>query len=86
MSRRLATAGHQVVVLDNKQGLECDELRRLGVDVRIGSVTDPDLVASCTKGVEFVHHVAAAFRELGVPENLYDEVNVKGTANVFEAA
>jgi nucleoside-diphosphate-sugar epimerase len=38
------------------------------------------------KGVEIVHHVAAAFRELNVPNSFYWEVNVQGTKNVLEAA
>lgn len=84
--RRLVDAGHQVVALDNKEGLDSARLRALGADVRIGSVTDPDAVASCMSGVDFVHHLAAAFRELGVPESVYDEVNVQGTRNVLEAA
>ena len=38
------------------------------------------------KGVEFVFHLAAAFRELNVPNSFYDEVNVEGTRNVLHAA
>jgi nucleoside-diphosphate-sugar epimerase len=36
--------------------------------------------------VEVVHHLAAAFRELNVPEQHYYEVNVEGTRNVLTAA
>jgi len=36
--------------------------------------------------VEVVHHLAAAFRELDVPNSYYREVNVEGTRNVLEAA
>jgi nucleoside-diphosphate-sugar epimerase len=38
------------------------------------------------KGVEVVHHLAAAFRELNVPDSYYHEVNVGGSRNVLEAA
>ncbi|HEX6052242.1 MAG TPA: NAD-dependent epimerase/dehydratase family protein [Gemmatimonadaceae bacterium] len=84
--RRLIGAGHQVVALDNKPGLACDALQAMGAEVHIGSVTDPAAVAACMEGVEFVFHLAAAFRELNVPESLYDEVNVQGTRNVVDAA
>src|SRR5688572_30682860 len=84
--RRLLAAGHEVVALDNKPGLASDALRTMGAQVHIGSVTDPAAVAACMEGVEFVFHLAAAFRELNVPESLYDEVNVEGTRNVVDAA
>jgi nucleoside-diphosphate-sugar epimerase len=38
------------------------------------------------RGVEIVHHVAAAFRELSVPRHHYHDVNVEGTNIVLEAA
>jgi nucleoside-diphosphate-sugar epimerase len=84
--RRLLAAGHEVVALDNKPGLASDALQTMGAHVHIGSVTDPAAVAACMEGVEFVFHLAAAFRELNVPESLYDEVNVEGTRNVVDAA
>jgi len=52
----------------------------------IGSVTDPDVVAHCMQGVDVVHHVAAAFREMNQPAEYYRDVNVGGTRTVLEAA
>lgn len=84
--RRLLDEGHQVVAMDYKEGLKTEELRSWGAEVVIGSVTEKDLVDRCTRGVEVVHHLAAAFRELNVPNNYYHEVNVGGTRNALEAA
>lgn len=84
--RRLLNEGHQVVAMDNKEGLKTQELREWGAEVVIGSVTDRALVQQCMKGVEVVHHLAAAFREMNVPNSYYDDVNVGGTRNVLEAA
>lgn len=84
--KRLLDDGHQVVALDYKEGLKPQALRDMGAEVVIGSVTDREVVDRCMAGVEFVHHLAAAFRELDVPESHYDEVNVQGTRNVAEAA
>ena len=84
--RRLLDEKHQVVALDYKEGLKTQELREWGAEVVIGSVTDKDVVARCMKGVEVVHHLAAAFRELNVPDTYYDEVNVGGTRNCLAAA
>ena len=84
--RRLLDEGHQVLALDYKEGLKTEELRNWGAEVVIGSVTDKDLMDRCTQGVEVVHHLAAAFRELNVPNSYYHEVNVGGTRNALEAA
>src|SRR5688500_18773597 len=84
--RRLLSEGHSVVVLDYKEGLSANELKRRGADVILGSVTSRDIVARAMQGVEVVHHLAAAFRELNVPEKHYYEVNVEGTRNVLTAA
>jgi len=83
---RLLDQGHQVVALDYKEGLDTKELRQAGAEVFIGSVTDPEVVRAAMKDVEVVHHLAAAFREMNVPQSHYDDVNVGGTRNVLEAA
>lgn len=84
--RRLLDEGHQVVALDYKEGLKTDELKNWGAEVVIGSVTDKKLVEQCMEGVDVVHHLAAAFRELDVPNSYYHEVNVGGTRNALESA
>lgn len=84
--KRLINAGHQVVSLDNKQGLKTNDIRQWGAEVIIGSVTDREVVKKCMQGVEIVHHLAAAFRELSVPNSYYDEVNIGGTEIVLQEA
>jgi 2-alkyl-3-oxoalkanoate reductase len=84
--RRLLDAGHRVVALDYKEGLKTQELRDWGAEVVIGSVIDKDVVRRCMQGVDVVQHLAAAFRELNVPNQFYWDVNVGGTRNVLEAA
>ncbi|HWN43661.1 MAG TPA: NAD-dependent epimerase/dehydratase family protein [Thermoanaerobaculia bacterium] len=84
--RRLIEMGHQVVALDYKEGLKTQEIREWGAEVILGSVTDMDVVRRSVEGAEVVHHVAAAFREMDVPERHYYEVNVEGTRNVLQAA
>ncbi len=83
---RLIQMGHQVVALDYKEGLKTQEIREWGAEVILGSVTDMDVVRRAVEGAEVVHHVAAAFREMDVPERHYYEVNVEGTRNVLQAA
>jgi 2-alkyl-3-oxoalkanoate reductase len=84
--KRLLNDGHVVVGLDYKEGHKTEELRRLGAQIVIGSVTDSEVVRQCVSGVDVVQHLAAAFRELNVPPSHYRKVNVDGTRNVLEAA
>ena len=84
--RRLLKDGHQVVALDFQEGLKTQELSNWGAEVVIGTVTDRAVVDKCMQGVEIVHHLAAAFRQLNVPNSYYWDVNVQGTTNVLEAA
>jgi len=84
--KRLLDLGHTVVVLDYKEGLRTQELRDWGAKVMLGSVTDREVVAHAMQGVDVVHHLAAAFREMGVPNHHYYEVNVNGTRNVLDVA
>jgi 2-alkyl-3-oxoalkanoate reductase len=84
--RRLLDEGHQVVALDNKEGHKTHELREWGAEVVIGSVTDRETVERCMEGVDIVHHLAAAFREMHLPDREYAHVNVEGTRIVADAA
>lgn len=86
LCRRLAQQGHQVIALDNKHGIFDDELTGLGVDLRIGSVTDRALVDELTEGCDRVYHLAAAFRLVNLSKKQYHDINVNGTRYVLEAA
>lgn len=67
--------GHQAVVLDNQEGLMLDELRKLGADVIIGSVTDEPTLRKAIEGCNAVYHLAAAFRKINLPKSVYFETN-----------
>ena len=84
--KRLLEKGHEVVALDYKEGIQIDKLRSVGAETFIGTVTDKNIVDQCTKGVDVVYHLAAAFRELNVSDKYYYDVNVNGTRIVLESA
>ena len=84
--QRLLKQGHDVIALDYKEGLRTDALRRAGARVIIGSVTDPQTVKEAMQGVDVVHHLAAAFREMNVPKEHYDRVNIHGAQVTLDAA
>jgi 2-alkyl-3-oxoalkanoate reductase len=84
--RRLLEKGHKVSVIDNQKGLFYDDLGASGADIEVGSITDKALVEKMVKGREVVYHLAAAFRQLNVPEQHYWHVNVEGTRQLLDAA
>jgi nucleoside-diphosphate-sugar epimerase len=84
--RRLLHEGHKVTLIDNQPGHFFDELKRLGAEIFIGSVSDRQLVWKAIQGCEVVHHLAAVFRRVNLPKQVYWDVNVEGTQNVLEAA
>lgn len=83
---QLLKDGHEVKVLDKNPGIALEALKQQGADITLGSVTDRELVAKGSEGVEVVMHLAAAFREIGVPDAVYKDVNVHGTRVVMEEA
>jgi nucleoside-diphosphate-sugar epimerase len=83
---RLLDEGYLVRVVDNQKGRFYDELEQRGADITIGSVTDKDLMFRLAAGCHVVHHLAAAFRQINLPKQVYWDVNVNGTRYLLEAA
>ena len=84
--RRLLHRGHEVRVIDNQKGLFHDELKAMGATIALGSIANKDLIDNMAKGCEVVHHLAAAFRQLNVPNRYYWDINVEGTRFLLDAA
>ena len=85
LAKRLAKEGKEVIALDIKKGCG-DELEKMGIKVVIGSVNDEKLVDKLMNGVSYVHHVAAAFREINLPKKDYWDANVESNRVLIEAA
>lgn len=84
--RRLIQDGHSVIAVDVKRGLFDDELRRLGADIVYASVTQRALMEELVAWCDVVHHLAAAFRRIDLPQAAYWDINVNGTRYLLEAA
>ena len=86
LTERLLDDGYEVSVIDKKPGLIDDKLKLKGGQIIYASITDRNAVAKAVKGCEVVQHLAAAFREVGAPDQHYYDVNVEGTRIVTEEA
>lgn len=78
----------RVVVVDDLSSGSLDNLRGLDVDVRTGTILDPDLLDAAFEGVDAVVHLAAV---PSVPRSVADPMtthaaNVTGTVEVLQAA
>ena len=85
LCERLVMEGHRVkaVVLPRE---DATFLHRLGVEVIRGNIVDSETALRATADVEKVYHLAALFRQEGVPRRAFWNVNVGGTENLLRAA
>jgi nucleoside-diphosphate-sugar epimerase len=85
LAKRLAEMGEDVIALDIKDGFK-DRLEKLGVKVVIGSVNDEKLIDELMEGIDYVFHVAAAFRQINLPDEVYWNANVESNRVLIMAA
>lgn len=83
--RKLAEAGANVRAIARKSS-NIDHLRDLNIQWFIGEVFDPEVVKHATEGVEYIFHVAAAFRQAKVKKQDYYNVHVQSTKLLASAA
>lgn len=87
LARHLARQGHAVAALVRPQSAaKMDALRRDGIEVRVGDLTDGPAVARAADGCQVIYHIAATYREAGQGEAAYTAINVEGTRHVLDAA
>lgn len=85
LTRLLVESGENVRGLVRNQK-QADIVAALGATPVIGDLRDPESLKRAVEGVQGVYHIAALFRQAGVPDSLYTEVNVEGTRNLIEAS
>jgi nucleoside-diphosphate-sugar epimerase len=82
--RDLVRRGHSVRAL--ARNAERAKTLPAETDVVVGDVTDAAVVERAVHGCEVVYHLAASFREAGIPDSRYREVHVDATRRLLEAA
>ncbi len=88
LTRRLLRDGFDVSILVRSTSDRniVEELERLGAKVYYGDVADRESVFKAIEGKDIVFHIAALFRQAKFPDEVYWDVNVRGTENVLDAA
>lgn len=85
LTKRLCDDGHNVKVLV-LPGIESSELKGWGAEVIEGDLQDAQSLKPAVRDVDIVYHIAAVYREEGIPKKTFWDVNVTGTKNLLEAA
>jgi len=87
---RCLADGHSVRILGQEntpaESFNRKILEERGAAIRLASVTQKELLPELLKGIDVVHHLAAAQHEVNVPDQRFRDVNVQGTANLLEAS
>jgi nucleoside-diphosphate-sugar epimerase len=81
--RHLRSSGRRVRALVRQQR-QAEDLARLGAEVLVGDVRDPEIVRQAVAGIHTVYHLAAVFRRAGVPDSEYRSVHVDATRTLME--
>jgi dihydroflavonol-4-reductase len=81
---RLLARGDEVRVLVRRPAV-ADELRRRGVDCRLGDLADAGDLAALVEGADVVVHCAGVVQTMGRPGDLW-AVNVEGTERLLAAS
>lgn len=85
LARMLSLAGHHVRVLVRATS-RLDLLDDVEVETVTGDLTDAQGLRRAVSGTQAVFHIAAVYRDAGLPDSAYYNVNVEGTRRLAEAA
>ena len=86
--RHLAARGHEVRALVRRDSPRAAGIGKSppAVDYLYGDLRDAAAVQRAADGVDVVYHIAALYREAGLPESDYRAVNVDAVRTIVEAA
>jgi dihydroflavonol-4-reductase len=86
LARALVARGDAVSALVRNESPAATALAQAGIVLVRGDVRDPAALAAATADVDVVYHVAAIYRQAGVPDENYRAVNATAVKEIVEAA
>jgi dihydroflavonol-4-reductase len=85
LARRLQQRGYRVRALV-RDSARATDLSAVGIELAPGDLRDPAALRRAVDGIDLVHHVAAVYREAGLPDAVYYDVNARAVAALIDAA
>lgn len=87
LTRKLLDLGANVsIIVRSEKNNQIQEFLNKGAKIFLGDIRDRELVFKAAKDQAVVFHVAALFREAKHPDQVYFDVNLSGSINIFDAA
>lgn len=83
--KNLLSHGYSVKALVRKKS-QVEALEKIGAEVVIGDIKNKSSLEAAVSQVSKVFHIAALFRQAGLPDSEYYKVNLDGTKNVLDAS
>ena len=85
LARGLRARGHDVraLVRDASRG---ERLRAAGVELATGDLRDPSTIHRAAAGADVIYNIAALYRQAGLPDSVYHDVNAAAVGSLIEAA
>lgn len=85
LCKNLVRRGYHVRALARETS-KTDALEALGVKIVRGDLTDRESLRGKLDGADVVFHIAATYRQEGIPKEEFWRVNVEGTRNMLDEA
>ena len=85
LARALAARGDTVRALVRDPRRAAD-LASAGIELATGDLTDRAALDRAARGVQVIYHIAAIYRQAGLPDAAYRAVNAAAVRSVIEAA
>jgi len=85
LARTLAARGYDVRALV-RDASRAQDLARAGIMLAEGDLRDAASLQAAAKGVEVVYHIAAMYREAGLPDDTYRDINARAVERIIDAA
>lgn len=83
--RELLSKGENVRAMVRKQE-DVSELQELGAEVIIADLKNKASLSKAVEDVQIVYHIAAIFRQAGLPDEEFFRVNAEGTKDLLDAS
>ena len=91
LARALTTRGHHVSAMvrpstHSARSRQATDLERNGIAIVDGDLADPRSLPAAVAGIDVVYNIAALYRQAGLPDSVYHQVNATAVGQLIDAA
>ena len=91
LARALTTRGYHVSAMvrpstHSARSRQATDLERNGIAIVDGDLADPRSLRAAVAGIDVVYNIAALYRQAGLPDSVYHQVNATAVGQLIDAA